>query len=421
MFRFALAVCFLFLPFTFASGAGDDPAPLSASIFMLYGTPVQPLSLGQSNTDGLGVDFLAEFQPTRYAAFGLGYETATFYGSQAFTAGSLNLEGRLFPFAGMRLPYDPYISGEAGVNLASGSPSQWGGSTALKVGIGTKVQFVGPLFLDFAVESHWMGNSPDFFQYVDGRFGIDYAIGMQPSTPTTPTPVMTPTIALSVLPTAVRTPTVTPTPMTVSMTSTPTPVAVRRSPSPPPSASVLVVENTPTPSPNETGTHSRVKKLYLMGVKAFIAHKYSTAIADLKLAVSIKEKIPDYYYAESYATIGVIYQFYRPIPHHLKLALQNYKKAYVLDPDTPAVKKYYKKLKAKLEKGGTVSAAPRKKKREVRAEPTFTPVVIQSAAPTPKPVVSSTAKAQPTPASASPAKVPTQGPKDDAIDIDMGK
>src|SRR5208282_4125062 len=75
------------------AGAADDLAPLSLSVFGFYGTPVQPLSLAQSNADGSGFDFLAEYQPSHYVAFGIDYETATFYGTQSLTAGSLNLEG----------------------------------------------------------------------------------------------------------------------------------------------------------------------------------------------------------------------------------------------------------------------------------------------------------------------------------------
>ncbi len=367
LFRTILTAC-LFTFSVSSSLAGDDLAPLSISFFGLYGTPVQPLSLSRSNNDGLGFDFLAEYQPSHYASVGLGYETTTFYGSQAFTAGSFNLEGRLFPFAGLRQPYNPYLTAEAGLNLASGSPSQWGGAYALKVGLGTKVQFVGPLSLDFAVESHWMGNSPNYLQYVDGRFGIDYAIQFGNSSASTSNPPAKATATPIQTPTAMTTPTLTPIPMVPTVS----PTFIIKSISPSPTPTEILIENTPTPEPNEgTAAHSKVKKYYLKGIQAFYAHKYSSALADLRTAVTYKEKVPAYYYAECYATMGVIYQFYRPIPHHLKLALGNYKKAYLLDPDTPAVKKYYKKLKAQLAKGGTISKPiPKRKNVEVNADST---------------------------------------------------
>ncbi len=381
-YRFALTVGFFLLAVSFA-GAADDLAPLSASLFFLYGTPVQPLSLGQTNYDGLGLDFLAEYQPSHYASVGLSYETATFYGLQAFTAGSLNVEGRLFPFAGMKLPYNPYISGGAGLNLAGASPTQWGGSTALKAGIGTKVAFVGPMSLDFAVESHWMGNSPNFFQYVDARVGIDYAIALESSAAPTPTPVQTPAASPveSPMPSPVvrMTPTETPTPMAPMETDTPTSVPYVSSPSPTPTESELLIENTPTPAPGEGSVfHSRVKKFYLMGINAFYAHKYQTAVADLKKAVSIKEKVAYYYYAESYGTIGVIYQFHLKGKNHLKLALENYKKAAKIDPTTPAVKKYYKKLKAQLAQVSAVSAS---EDQGAAATPTDSSIPAATAAP----------------------------------------
>ena len=319
----------------------EDLDPLSISLFALYGTPVQPTSLGFSNYDGLGWDFLAEYHPTRYASLGLGYETATFYGTPNLTAGTLNLEGRFFPMAGWRLPYDPYVVGEAGLNLSSATSTQWGGAYALKAGLGTQVAFVGPLSLDFAIESHWMGNSPNFFQYVDFRMGLDFALPMK--NPQTPTPTAAPTAAaklmISPTPSEQVTQVITPLYMTTP-TNTPTPVFT----------------DTPTPQPViQDIPGSRMKKYYSIGTKAFAAGNYKKALVNLKKAVAIKESVKYYYYAESYATIAVIYQFHSTVRGHLRLALENYKKAAKIDPDTMAVKLYYKKLKDKLSQSSSTA------------------------------------------------------------------
>jgi TPR repeat protein len=337
-----LSLIILFLAGIIPSQAGDGLAPLSISVFGLYASPVQPASLSLSNYDGAGFDLLAEYQPTRYASVGLGYEKVVFYGGPGYYAGSMNLEGRFFPMAGMKLPWDPYVSGGAGLNLASGTSNQWGGVAALKAGLGTKVGCVGPMSLDFAVEGNWLGNNANYLQYVDFRVGVDYAIPFE--APPTPTPTPSPTSVA----TAVNHNEISPTP-TVTLetpkylfveTNTPTPSPVIT----PTSSSELLLETASAPA------HSRMKAAYLKGVKALKAHNYPTAILYFKKAVKINEKVPYYYYSEAYANLGVIYQFHSKVKSHLKLALGYYQAAAKIDPDTLAVKKYYKKLKAQLAK-----------------------------------------------------------------------
>lgn len=354
--------------------AADDLAPLSISVFGLYASPVQPAFLSLSHYDGAGFDLLAEYQPTRFASVGLGYEKVTFYGGSGFSAGSLNLEGRFFPMAGMKLPYDPYLSGGAGLNLSQGSDTQWGGVAALKAGLGTKVQCAGTMSLDFAVEGNWLGNNADYLQYVDFRVGVDYAIPFEaPPTPTpTPSPTSSPNPAVSPQPTPTST-LETPKYLFVE-TNTPTPTPVIT----PTTSSELLMEAVPTPAANEPA-HFRMKKYYSLGVKALKAHKYPSAIASFKKAVKYKEKVPYYYYAESYANLAVIYQFHSKVKNHLKLALVYYQAAAKIDPDTLAVKKYYKKLKAQLSKPKAKPATASLAGTD--AYPATTPVPASSAAP----------------------------------------
>jgi hypothetical protein len=114
-------------------------------------------------------------------------------------------------------------------------------------------------------------------------------------------------------------------------------------------------------------------------VKALKAHKYPTAILYFKKAVKIKEKVPYYLYAESYANLGVIYQFHSNVKNHLKLALGYYQAGAKIDPDTWAIKKYYKKLKAQLGKAKAkpATASP----AGTDSNPAATPVPAVNSAP----------------------------------------
>ncbi len=97
-------------------------------------------------------------------------------------------------------------------------------------------------------------------------------------------------------------------------------------------------------------TLKEVKKYYKLGMKAFMVRNYALSLKLLKKSLASKEiHGAKYYYAETYATIGVIYQFHaHKVKDHLQKALLNYKKALSIDPTTKAAKHYYKKLKAQL-------------------------------------------------------------------------
>lgn len=173
-------------------------------------------------------------------------------------------------------------------------------------------------------------------------YAFDITGGPEPS----PTPVGTSSPAPT--PAATSTPTSTSTPRAVEATPTQTPtedltpesttvVSATETPTP-----EMEIEAEPTPSATETSPAvSKMKKYYRLGVKAFEARRYTAAIADLDLCLTFNDpNIPSFYYAEANATLGVIYQFHKKTPGHLKTAKRYYKKALKIDPDTKAAKKY---------------------------------------------------------------------------------
>lgn len=346
-------------------GLWADPPPISLTFYGLYGTPVQPLGLTTSITDAFGFNALGEWNASKYASWGLSFEQATFYyGGQGFNFPALNLEGRVFPLENGKDKFSPYIYGGAGLGLSSGSGPQ------LKAGLGSKVSLVGPLFFDLAVGSHWV-QPPSSFQYVDLRAGLSYSIdfkGEEAKTPVpTPTALSTPmaTPAASLTPQAMGTPLPTPAEMALEV-GTPTPVI----------------------SQAPVTTVAQSKQYYKIGMDAFLAGNYPLSLKALKKSVTLKEKHKHpYKYAETYATIGVIYQFHSTFPNHEQKALIYYKKALKIDPTTKSAKRYYKKLKAKLAK-----EAKAKKKKKPVATPTDSsaPPASTGTAPSSGPVSSDT-------------------------------
>jgi tetratricopeptide (TPR) repeat protein len=91
---------------------------------------------------------------------------------------------------------------------------------------------------------------------------------------------------------------------------------------------------------------STMKKYYTLGVNAFLKQDYPTSVKWLNKAVKIPDRhVPAYYYAEAYATLGVIYHFHIKTKGHKAKALLYYKKALKYDPyNTKSAKKYIKLL-----------------------------------------------------------------------------
>lgn len=314
-------IFFLFL----AVPAFAEVPPVSLSFFGLYGSPVQPLGLASSSTDILGFDVLGEWNPSNYASLGLSYEQASFYFNPGTTFSAVNFEGRFFPFQNGKEKFSPYVYGGAGLGLSTG------GGTLLKTGLGSRVSFIGPLFLDFTAGSHWI-MSTGTAQFVDFRAGLSYSFDFKPPQETKPAPKVTATPA-----------------PTVPVTN------VFPGASPLPTATEVVLEMaSPTPMPvipqAPVTTLAQSKMYYKIGMNAFLAGNYPLALKALKKSLTLKEKHKHpYKYAETYATIGVIYQFHAlKVKDHNQKALLYYKKALAIDPTTKSAKHYYKKLKAQV-------------------------------------------------------------------------
>jgi hypothetical protein len=327
-----------------------DVAPISLTFFGIYGSPVQPLGLAGSDPYAFGFDVLGEWNPSYYFSLGLSYEKLAFYDYADFSVPMVNFESRLFPFENGKKSFSPYIYGGAGLNTSS-----TGGPVQLKAGIGSRVSIANPIFFDIAVGSHWI-QPPNAFQYVDVRAGIGCSVDFKTAPEKASTPVTTPTVA--------STPVLgSPTPLvqvSVTPTITPTPVQTPEE---------ISLEETPTPMPlilsAPVTTLKEVKRYYKLGMQAFLNRNYAMSFKYLKKSLSTKEiHGAAYYYAETYATLGVIYQFHSPkIKDHDVKALFCYKKALKIDPTTKSAKHYYKKLKAKV-------AAEAKKQHRHQASPT---------------------------------------------------
>jgi tetratricopeptide (TPR) repeat protein len=331
----------------------DDnrPSPFSLTYYELYGTPVEPLDYTQIDTNALGFDILAEYNPSYYASFGLNYEKTTFYDGFNTTVSFLGLETRIFGAPNGKSPFAPYIYGGAGVGLNSGSGNQ------AKAGLGSRIQLYGPyMFLDFSAGSNWLDSG---LQYLNFRGGLSLSFDLpkgEPGSAATPIPTATPIPAV--------TPSVTPTATAVNTiadilvnlaTATPTITATP----------IDTVVFTPLDTAPPGSPESRVKIYYRAGMKAFDAHQYRSAIKNFKKAIAINDpSVQSYYHAESNAMLGVIYQFHLPtFTGHNKLAVIYYKRALKIDPMTKSAKKYLAMLQApkkarKKRAAGSVVAEP---------------------------------------------------------------
>ena len=340
--------------------------PISLTFFGLYGSPVQPLGLASSTTDILGFNVLGEWNPSDYASLGLGFEQATFYSNPGFNFSTANFEGRVFPFQNGKDKFSPYAYGGAGLVVSNG------GGTLLKAGLGSRVSFIGPLFLDFSAGSHWIV-SPGNAQYVDFRAGLSYSIELNPK----PTPTATPA------PTATPSPTVLPVVSLPGQAPTPTPAAP---------VTIFSAPQTIFISQAPVTTLAQGKRYYKLGMKSFKAGDYKASFKYLKKSLELKERHKRaYYYAETYATLGVIYQFHaRGMKDHLQKALDSYKKALAIDPTTKSAKHYYKPLKAQLAREAKMKA---KAMPGPTVAPTTAPVPSSPSASTPTPSASSASDA----------------------------
>jgi len=353
-----------------AHADSDSPSLFSLTYYEMYGTPVAPVAYTQIDSDALGFDVLAEYNPSYYASFGLDLEKTEFFDGFNSTISFLGVDVRFYGAPNTRSPFAPYLFGGASLGLNTGTGNE------LKAGLGSRIQFAYPFFLDFSAGSNWVDSGLQYLIFKGGlsvsfdlpkvepiptrmpTVGISPVMTVSPvgtlvdlmSTPSaTPTLTSTPTVTLVVT----NTPTVTATyTSTSALTSTPTIILT--------ATSTLTMTSTPgitdTPSPIQ----SRVKMHYKAGMKAFEARHYLTAIAEFKKALAIQDPtVQSYFYAESNAMLGVIYQFDSTKKGHNALAVEFYKKALKVDPATASAKKYLKMLQAqKTSKVSVPTATP---------------------------------------------------------------
>ena len=338
-------------------------SPLSLTFFGMYGSPVYPPALAIPASDGFGFNFLAEWNATSYTSLGLGFEQIAFRNS--VTVPMLNFEGRLFPLENEKGPFSPYLYGGAGLNLSSGA---WEGPVQLKAGIGSRVSLAGPLHFDVAVGSHWL-QPPNDFQYVDIRYGLSMSFGFkeQPQSGQPAQAAATSKNSATSTPTAVLSPAATP---TVNWTPIAT-LVISETKAEPSTIEMAAEPQTITINSAPVTTLAQAKQYYREGMNAFLGDEnnppnYPRALALLKKSLWVREhhKAP-YFYAETYATLGVIYQVHSTEKNHKQTALKYYQKALKIDPTTKSAKHYYSKLKAELAK----SKPKTKKKSKPKSKP----------------------------------------------------
>ncbi len=315
------------------AASDSTPSLFSLTYYELYGTPVEPLNYAQIATDALGFDVLAEYNPSYYASFGLNFEKTSFYDGNNTTVSFLGLETRFFGTPNGKNPFSPYVYGGVGLGLNAGTGNQF------KAGLGSRIQFFPPIiFLDFSAGSNWLDSG---LQYLNFRGGLSFSFDL-PKVEAVSTAV--PTVAKTPL----ITPAVTVVDVLVSPTITATPFATFTSTIN--STAVETATSTVTVTSISTLTPvldvSRVKIYYIAGMKAFEAHRDLAAVTDFKKALSVNDPTAKYYYyAESNAMLGVIYQFrLTKVEGHNKLAVKYYKRALKIDPGTKSAKKFLRML-----------------------------------------------------------------------------
>ncbi len=332
--------------------ADDGPSPFSLTYYELYGTPVEPQAYAQTYPNALGYDILAEYNPSYYMSLGINFEQTEFFNGINSSVSFLGLEARFFGAENGRASFAPYVYGGAGVGLSSGTGNQ------VKAGLGSRIKLGGPVFLDCSAGSNWMDTG---LQYLNFRGGLSLSFDL-PKAPPSSAPAAAMPTATMVVPTATATAAATVAALLAAPTMTATPV----------NTEIPLVTATPTQTVEATiapaqvkADESQVKIYYLAGMKDFDAHEYRPAIKLFKKAIAVNDPyIQSYFYAESNAMLGVIYQFHlKTVTGHNKLAIIYYKRALKIDPRTKSAKKYLAML---------VPKKTHHKKRKAKAAPTAT-------------------------------------------------
>ncbi len=330
--------------------------PMSLTVQAMYDSPMKPTETARLLTDGWGTFILSEFQPNDVWGIGFGYQNDHFY-----QPGVANMRQAGVFFSGRaRKPVEslrtvPYVLLTGGFNVLSKTGNHWPGKNIYSFGLGTRLEIVRGLSADFGVHQYWLLPKPYHLQYVAVTAGLVVETGPEPfkgkrreagikkkklekknkdvtlkeMATETSTPV---SLSAAVSPVAAR------------LTSTPTPLS-QAPPTPTETLPPVKVGPPPSAPPTTASAVVRMRYFYDHGIAAYKAKNYGTAIKYLKTALTVKDpKVEQYYYAESNAMLGVIYQHYVRTPGHLDLARFYYKQALAVDPTTETAKKNLKLL-----------------------------------------------------------------------------
>jgi len=108
-------------------------------------------------------------------------------------------------------------------------------------------------------------------------------------------------------------------------------------------------EPVPTKVPETHLAHGvlKMKDIYEAGIKYYKKKDYEKAIRYLKRAVKYKQDrfTPKYYFAEAYATLGLTYEFYYPVPKHKKIAYWYYASALKYEKNNKTALKHIREVR----------------------------------------------------------------------------
>lgn len=96
----------------------------------------------------------------------------------------------------------------------------------------------------------------------------------------------------------------------------------------------------------DLSTKGKMKDHFRKGMKFFMKDQYDAAIPDLMASTMIVDPYTwDYWYAEAYATLGVIYEFHSKERNCRKMAYQYYLLALKRDPKTKSANYYIDRVR----------------------------------------------------------------------------
>lgn len=101
----------------------------------------------------------------------------------------------------------------------------------------------------------------------------------------------------------------------------------------------------PAETAADLSTHGTMKGHYHRGMEFYRKRLYDKAVPELIASTMIVDPFTwNYWYAEAYATLGIIYEFHRKEPDHLDIARQYYSLALKRDPHTQSAKYFLEKM-----------------------------------------------------------------------------